>query len=254
MGERLAGKTVLITGAGGGLGEAFARAAAAEGATLILTDLTTDAIESYRSSLPGEHRVFVHDVTDRSRWKEIIEIVARDFGVLHGLVHNAGIGTQRAFMDIDEDFWRHMMAVNLDSLVIGSQEALGLMVKSGGGSIVMISSVAGMVSGPGMAAYSASKGAARLLTKSMATEFALGRVPIRVNSVHPAFTRTPMVTSIIEASDDPERMTRRLARNSAQRRIAEPSEIAGIVIHLLSDESTFTTGAEHIVDGGLTAL
>ncbi|MCA9720250.1 MAG: SDR family oxidoreductase, partial [Myxococcales bacterium] len=123
-----------------------------------------------------------------------------------------------------------------------------------GGSIVNISSVAAMVCTAGMTAYCASKAAVRMLTKALAVEFALIGLPIRVNSVHPAFTRTAMVEEILQASGDPARAERKLSRAIPQKRLGEPAEIAGVVIHLLSDESSFTTGAEHIVDGGLTSM
>ncbi|MEM9302335.1 MAG: glucose 1-dehydrogenase [Pseudomonadota bacterium] len=254
MSQRLQEKVVLITGAAGGLGEAFARRADAEGARLVLTDMNVAGMEAYAGELAQEPLLFAHDVTDRAVWADVIEQTRHHFRGLDGLVHNAGIGTPRPFMELRDEDWRQMLAINLDSIFIGSQEAVPLMVATGGGSIVNVSSVAGIVSGPGMAAYSASKGGVRMLTKSMAVEFALGKVPVRVNSVHPAFTRTAMVQQLIDAAEDPERMEAKLARNSAQRRIAEPDEIAGILVHLLSDESTFTTGAEHIVDGGLTAM
>lgn len=251
---RLANKVVLITGAAGGLGEAFARAAAREGARLVLTDLDLAGVERYASELDADTLTLAHDVTERARWEQVIAGTEERFGALHGLVHNAGLGTPAAFDSMSDEFWQRLFAVNVDSVFVGSQVALPLLERSGGGSIVNISSVAAMVSGPMMTAYCASKGAVRALTKSMAVEFALTSTPVRVNSVHPAYTRTKMVTDILELNPDPAKAERKLARAIAMKRLGEPSEIAGIVVHLLSDESSFTTGAEHIIDGGLTSM
>ncbi len=251
---RLQGKVVLITGAAGGLGEAFARAAAREGARLVLTDLDPEGIHAYADSLDAERLILAHDVTSRAAWEETIAATRARFSALHGLVHNAGRGTPFLFSEMSDAQWRAMMAVNLDSVFIGTQVALPLLEESGPASVVNISSVAAMVCTAGMTAYCASKAGVRMLTKSLAVEFALQGLPIRVNSVHPAFTRTRMVEDILAASGDPARAEKRLARAIALKRLGEPREIAGVVIHLLSDESSFTTGAEHVIDGGLTAM
>ena len=149
--------------------------------------------------------------------------------------------------------WRRVMAVNLDSTFLGCKHVLGAMRKTGGGSIVNLSSVSGIVGGHNLAAYNASKGRVRLLTKSVALHCARKGYDIRCNSVHPAFVETTMVEKLVAASLDVDRACQSMAHQVPLGRIAAPDEIARMILYLISDDSAFVTGAEMVIDGGVTA-
>ena len=238
---RLADKVVLITGAAGAVGRSIAAAVTREGGTAIPTDL---------KGRPG----IAHDldVTAEGDWGGVLAAVDRAHGRLDGLVNAAGIVLLGSVEDTDYAAWRRVQAVNLDGTFLGCKHALAL-IKRGGGAIVNLSSISGIVGGHNLAAYNASKGGVRLLTKSVALHGARLKPPVRCNSVHPAFLEGPMVEDILAQTGRPEVARGQLARDIPLGRLGEPAEVAELCVYLLSDESRFVTGAEFIIDGGLTA-
>ena len=246
---RLEGKVALITGAAGGIGSASAALFEAEGAKLALTDLDVTSLTPFaeRGALTLDQ-----DVTDEARWREVVDAVIARFGRLDALVNNAGIAIIGNIETTTVEDWRKTQAINSESVFLGCREAVRAM-KGQGGSIVNISSVAGLIGDAQSAAYCASKGAVRLLTKSVALYCARKGYRIRCNSVHPSFTRTNMVEGFIATARNPERVREGLAAAAPLGRMGEASEVAAAILYLASDESAFTTGAEMVVDGGLTA-
>ena len=250
MAGRVAGKVVLVTGAGGGLGRGFCTMLAAEGAIVVATDRDAAAAEAVAAETGGT--AFTLDVTEEAAWTHCIAAIGERFGRLDGLVNNAGIAMLKSIEETSLDDWRLTMGVNLDGVFLGCKHAIALM-KTTGGSIVNMSSVSGIIGGHNLAAYNASKGGVRLLTKSVALHCARMGYGIRCNSVHPSFVETPMVEAMVAATEDAERARQRLVRQVPLGRIATPADIAPLVVYLLSDESRFVTGSEMVVDGGVTA-
>ena len=238
---RLNDKIVLIAGAAGAVGQAIAAAVKREGGTAIATDLAAQA---------GIDHVL--DVTVEASWQSVLADVERAHGRLDGLVNSAGIAHLGTIEDTDYATWRRVLAVNLDGTFLGCKHALALL-KRGGGAIVNLSSISGIVGGHNLAAYNASKGGVRLLTKSVALHGARLKPQVRCNSVHPAFLEGPMVDDILAQTGRPEIARGQLSRDIPLGRLGEPSEVADICVYLLSDESRFVTGAEFTIDGGLTA-
>jgi NAD(P)-dependent dehydrogenase (short-subunit alcohol dehydrogenase family) len=238
---RLQDKIVLITGAAGAIGLAVAAAVTREGGRAIATDI---------AGRPGiDHAL---DVTAEDSWRSVLAEVGRVHGRLDGLVNAAGIAFLGSIEDTDFATWRRVLAVNLDGTFLGCKHALALL-KRGGGTIVNLSSIAGIVGGHNFAAYNASKGGVRLLSKSVALHGARLKPPVRCNSVHPAFLEGPMVDDILAQTGRPDIARGQLARDIPLGRLGEPAEVAEMCVYLLSDESRFVTGAEFIIDGGLTA-
>ncbi|MCC7273748.1 MAG: glucose 1-dehydrogenase [Alphaproteobacteria bacterium] len=247
MAGRVAGKVALVTGAGGGLGRAFVAGLAAEGASVVASDR-----DAAVANVPGAAAALALDVTDEAAWRETVAAVMVRFGHLDVLVNNAGIAIAHSIEDTTLEEWRLVMGVNLDGVFLGCKHAIPAM-KATGGSIVNLSSVSGIVGGANLAAYNASKGGVRLLTKSVALHCARAGYGIRCNSIHPSFVATPMVEGLIASSPNPEKARQRLVRQVPIGRIAEPDDVTPLVVYLASDESRFVTGAEMVVDGGLTA-
>lgn len=242
--QRFDGKVALVTGASGGQGEAEARLFAAEGAEVVIADVLVEAGQALADELVGlGHRaVFVElDVADETRWAEVVDRIERDFGRLDILVNNAGVGDGRGIVDQGLRGWDRVLDINLWGPVVGMRTAAPLMAAGGGGSIINISSVAGLT-GYDHAAYTASKWGLRGATKVAALEFA--DAGIRVNSVHPGTIVTPMIAAI------PDDVVQNYVRVNPNRRSGVSEEIAWAVLHLASSESSFTTGAELTVDGG----
>jgi NAD(P)-dependent dehydrogenase (short-subunit alcohol dehydrogenase family) len=238
---RLTDKIALITGAAGAIGQAVAAAVKREGGTAIATDLAGRA---------GIDHVL--DVTAEQDWFGVLERIGRDHGRIDGLVNGAGIALLASIEDTDYASWRRVLAVNLDGTFLGCKHALGLL-KHRGGSIVNISSISGIVGGHNLAAYNASKGGVRLLTKSVALHGARLKPPVRCNSVHPAFLEGPMVDDILAQTGRPDVARGQIARDIPLGRLGTAAEVAELCVYLLSDESSFVTGAEFAIDGGLTA-
>ena len=238
----LTDRVVLITGALGTLGRAMAAAIAAAGGRVIRSDLAAR----------GELDIAL-DVTSESDWQAAIAAIGRSYGRLDGLVNNAGIGTPGDIEQTPFSEWKRVMAVNADGVFLGCKYAMALLAKSSSPSIVNISSASGIVGGANLAAYNASKGAVRMLTKSVALAGARKRPPVRCNSVHPAFIEGEMVDAIVRSRPDQERARAKLTAQIPLGRLGLPHEVAHTVVWLLSDASSFTTGSEILVDGGLIA-
>ena len=250
---RLQDKIVLITGGASGIGLATARAALREGAKVVITDRNVKGGEAAIAELGDGAEFLAQDVTREERWVEVIGHIVEKYGRLDGLVNNAGCGSLHNIEDETLEGWRFVHAVNVESTFLGCKYAIKAMKQTGGGSIVNVSSVAGLSGAADLAAYCSAKGAVRLLTKSVAMWCAQQKYEIRCNSIHPSFLYTPMVQQMIDIAPDPEKMRRRLERTAPLGRMGKPEDAANMVLFLLSDESPFVTGAEFAVDGGTTA-
>lgn len=255
MAGRVEGKVALVTGAAMGLGAETARRLAREGAAVMLTDrdeVHGEAVAEEILAAGGKAAFLHHDVTSESEWETAVAVTTQRFGGLHVLVNNAGVsGGTLPLLEHSLDDWRRVMSVNLDGVFLGMRHAGPAIAASGGGSVINLSSILGKVGLPNAAAYCASKGGVLLLTKAAALEWApLG---IRVNSVHPGFIETPMVTTALHQAENGNEMRDQLISAHALGRFGIPREIADAILFLASDESSFMTGAELVVDGGYTA-
>ena len=250
MSERLKNKVGLITGAAQGLGKEMAKIMISQGATIVITDINEKSLVETAEELSCKHMVM--DVTKEDQWKNVISKIEKDIGSLNILVNNAGIGGGGDVESTDLESWHLVHSVNLDSVFLGCKFSLPLMRKSGNGSIINISSMSGIVASHNMSAYNSSKAAVRHLSKSVALHCAKSTNLVRCNSIHPVFTRTAMVQSMIDAA--PERnIEEKLVQQIPLRKLAEPIDIANAALFLASDESSFITGTELVIDGGLSA-
>jgi NAD(P)-dependent dehydrogenase (short-subunit alcohol dehydrogenase family) len=247
---RLAQKVILITGAASGIGAAISRVFAREGAHLALADINSEGA-ALAASLDA--RFYPLDVSRAASWQTVLDTIETDFGRLDGLVNSAGIALFKSIEDTSLEEWQQVLSVNLDGVFLGCKTALPLMKASGGGSIINISSVSGLVGGHNLAAYNASKGGVRLLSKSVALHCARQAYNIRCNSVHPSFVDTPMVRDLINASRDPDKLEQSFKRQIPLGRLGTPSDVAELALYLASDEASFVTGSEFVIDGGMTA-
>lgn len=251
---RVSGKVALVTGAGLGLGRAAATMLAREGARVVATDVKEKEAALVVEEIVeagGEALNLPHDVALEADWARVIETTLARFGRLDVLVNNAGVATMGDVEHASLDEWRKLMAINLDGVFLGAKHAVAAMKKSGGGSIINLSSIAGMVGLPGAAAYCASKGGVRNFTKAAALYCApLG---IRVNSIHPGYIWTPMVENFLAQQADPAAAKAAAAAAHPLGHMGEPDDIAYGVLYLASDESKFVTGSELVIDGGYTA-
>jgi NAD(P)-dependent dehydrogenase (short-subunit alcohol dehydrogenase family) len=248
---RLAGKVVLISGGARGMGAAEARLFAREGAQIVLGDILDGEGKTVEAEVnaKGGEAVFVHlDVTREVEWEQAVALAVRRFGKLNVLVNNAGIGGASRVEDTTAEAWDRVLAVNAKGVFLGTKAAIPAMRQAGGGSIVNISSQLGLVgmddSSP---QYTASKGAVRLLTKTTALQYA--REGIRCNSVHPG----PIVTPMTEQRRAEPAVYQRMLSRIPLGRYGEADEVAYAVLYLASDESSFVTGSELVIDGGWTA-
>jgi len=248
---RLEDKVALISGGARGMGAVDAKLFAGEGARVVIGDVLDDEgrkTEAQINEIGGEC-LFVHlDVTSESSWEQAVAATVARFGKLDILVNNAGIFRTEGVEETSGELWDQVMEINAKGVFLGTKLAIPEMRKAGGGSIVNISSVAGLTGGTGSAAYRASKGAVRLFTKSTAIQYA--KDDIRANSVHPGIIETPMTAPNLMA--DQERRDRSAARHPLGR-VGQPEDVAYGVLFLASDESSFMTGSELVIDGGLTA-
>ena len=259
MSGRVAGKAALITGAAGGLGQAMAWMLAREGAKVAVTDMNLDGAralaEAINADHPGAAFAFAHDVTDEAQWIAVVDQAVAAMGGLSILINNAGIGGELLFAEQDSlENWRRVQAVNLESVMFGCKHAMAHLRASGAGSIVNISSVAGLAAAPGMGAYNATKAAVWMYSKTIALEAAKAGWNVRSNSVHPVFIKTPILDPFVAmAGGDEELAHHKLMRGIPLKRIGEPDDVAYAVLYLASDESKFVTATELKVDGGLSA-
>ena len=239
---RLDGKVIIVTGAAKGQGEAEARLLAAEGARVVVTDVLADRLRETAASIPDAIAV-THDITDPAQWQQVVRTALDAHGRLDGLVNNAAIHWIRPLLVESVDEMRRLMDINLFGAVNGMQTCAPVMAESGGGSIVNIASLAGYRGYYGHGAYGATKWALRGVSRVASIEF--GPLGVRVNTIFPGSIETDMLPTTGDAAAD--------AARHAQLPIARPGtveEIAYAVAYLLSDESSFTTGAELVIDGG----
>lgn len=252
---RVEGKVALITGGARGLGEATGRRLAQEGATVVLTDVLDDLGQALAADIGGRASYLNQDVTSEERWREVVDQVVAEHGRLDIVVNNAGIAHDATVEDTTLDAWRRVNSINSEAVFLGTREAIRVMKdqEPRGGSIVNISSIAGLVGIDNLAAYNASKGAVRLFTKSAALHVAKAGYGIRINSVHPSYTWTPMVQELGDNTGDRDAFFDALASIHPLGRPGVPDDIAWGVLYLASDESTWVTGSELVIDGGITA-
>jgi cyclopentanol dehydrogenase len=249
--DRLNGKVALISGGARGQGAAETKLFVNEGARVLIGDVldgeARKLADEVNQKAGSQVTLPLHlDVTRAADWRAAVDVAEREFGGLDILVNNAGILNTKGIIDTSEEEWDAIINVNQKGVWLGTKSVVPAMKKRGSGSIINISSIYGLIGSGGSAAYHASKGAVRLLTKTAAIEFAADN--IRVNSVHPGVIKTPMV----EIFDDKE--LEAIAARAPINRAARPEEVGYVVLFLATDEASFVTGAEYVVDGGYTAI
>lgn len=239
---RLDGKVAIITGGARGMGTAHAKRFVEEGAKVMITDILETEGKAMASEIGGSIKFMKHDVTKALEWEQVITETESAFGPVSVLVNNAGIALLKSIDNMTEAQYRRVIDINQVSVFLGMKYVLSSMRKAETGSIVNISSISGLQGNEDSIAYSASKFAVRGMTKSAAIE--LAKEGIRVNSVHPGITETPMVRKS---------RVSKLARAIPLQRTARPEEVSDLVVYLASGESSYVTGAEFVIDGGLSA-
>jgi 3(or 17)beta-hydroxysteroid dehydrogenase len=255
---RVEGKTAIITGGASGIGRASCRMLAEEGANIVVGDVTAEAGEAVAEEIraAGGKAVFQSlDVREEASWAAAIQRTLGEFGKLHIVLNGAGVATPFGSAETQTlEAWRHIMSVNSDGVFLGVQAGIKAMRQTGEpGSIINISSIAGIVGLAGNPAYVASKGAVRLLTKSAALYCAREKLPIRVNSIHPGYIVTEMTSSTFAMTNGYEARVRAVEAETPMGRMGQPEEIAAGVLFLASDEASYVTGTELVIDGGYTA-
>ena len=242
---KLLNKVAIVTGGARGMGESHVRRFVEEGAKVVFTDINEEVGEQLSAEL-GDNALFVkHDVTDEAGWQEVVEKTEAAFGPVNVLVNNAGISMSKSIADMSVEEYKKIIDINQVSVFIGIKAVLPSMQKAEGGSIVNISSMNGIVGGA--VGYTDSKFAVRGLTKAAALQ--VGHLGIRVNSVHPGVIETPMVTE-----GDAVEQIKEFAKHIPMRRMAQSEEVTNMVLFLASEDSSYSTGSEFIIDGGLTAM
>lgn len=242
--SRLKDKVAIITGAAQGMGAAHARLFVKEGAKVMITDVLEQEGQALAEEL-GDHAKFMKlDVTKAEHWKDVVTAAEEAFGPINILVNNAGISVNQSIEDTTEEDYRRILDINQVSVFLGMKAVIPSMKKTANGSIVNISSINGIVGGA--IGYTDTKFAVRGMTKAAALE--LGQSGIRVNSVHPGVIETPMI-----AQEDAKEAIQEFAKMIPAKRIAKPKEVSNLVLFLASEESSYSTGSEFIVDGGITA-
>jgi NAD(P)-dependent dehydrogenase (short-subunit alcohol dehydrogenase family) len=258
MTGRVEGKVALVTGGANGIGLACAELMAQEGAHVVIADIDGDAaaMRADRLRAPGKAATPLGlDVTDPNAWLQAVAGIDREFGRLDVLVNNAGLATGgQSIAEFSLESWRLQQAVNVEGVFLGIKHALPLMRRGGGGSIVNMSSIAGLVGSAGMACYAATKGAVRLFTKSVALECASRRDGVRVNSVHPGLIDTSLWDAIFASAGTKLAGLEQAALSAVPLgTVGTPLDVAWGVLYLASDEARYITGSELVIDGGLTA-
>jgi NAD(P)-dependent dehydrogenase (short-subunit alcohol dehydrogenase family) len=260
MARRVEGKVALVTGAANGIGRSAALVLAREGAKIIATDLQDEKGGGLLRELRAagcECEYYHHDVAREEDWQSVVAQTRARYGRLDVLVNNAGIGLSAPVVDMSFADWRRQVAVNLDGVFLGVKHSLPLMRHGGGGSIINVSSIAGIKASPNLAGYCATKGGVRLFTKSVALECAAAKDGVRVNSLHPGITETAIWDTLIGTVEDGsggrergptlDKLTERAVPLGYK---AAPEDIANGILWLASDESRYVTGTELVIDGG----
>ncbi|WP_424988079.1 SDR family NAD(P)-dependent oxidoreductase [Microbulbifer sp. S227A] len=248
---RVEGKVAIVTGAGSGMGRSHAIVLAREGAKILATDQNEAGLEETVAQIReagGTAEMQRHDVADEANWNAVFETVTGTFGKLDILVNNAGVVTVGNTEDCTLEQWDSVFNVNARGTFIGVRGAVPLMKQNGGGSIINVSSTFALIGRAGFGIYCASKGAVRLLTKSVAAEVAEDQ--IRVNSIHPGLIETPMTEEMIDTQEKLDF----ILGSAPLRRAGTPEEVSALVLYLASDESRFVIGSEMVVDGGMAAI
>lgn len=247
---RLENKVAIITGAAGGMGKADALLFAKEGAKVAISDIQEDKIQEVVREIEqngGEAIGFAHNVASEEDWTRVVEGTIAKFGKVDILVNNAGVSNATPFLELTVEQWEKTMSINVTGVFLGQKHVIPHMINNGGGSIINISSIAGLTGGSGSGPYTASKGAVRMLTKATAVDFA--KHNIRANSVHPGFIETPMT---VEMMAD-EKMRNWFLSMTPLPRLGKAEDIAAGVLFLASDESSYITGIDLPIDGGYVA-
>ncbi len=269
LGERrLEGRVAVVSGGLRGIGLATVERFVAEGAQVVLTDLDAEDSAEAKSVLErlGNSADYLRaDVTQESDWERVSNHVRDKHGKCHILVNNAGTDLTGAVESLAMEDWRRIMSINVDGVFLGTKHLVPLMAESGsevkgGSSIINVSSIMGLVGMSEVSAYNASKGAVRMFTKGIAAEFATKQMPIRANSLHPGFVFTPLLNAGFQrwvdsgAAEKAEDLVAMVSGNTPIGRLAQPEEIASAAFFLASQDSSYMTGAEIVVDGGYTAV
>ena len=247
---RLEGKVALISGGARGQGAVEARLFASEGAKVVIGDILDDLGRQVEAEIAeaGGDATYVHlDVTSESDWEDAVRTAVDNYGKLDILVNNAGILIRANIEDTTEEDWDRIMDINAKGVFLGTRAAIPAMRDAGGGSIINISSVAGLQGSPQSAAYSSTKGAVRILTKSTAIQYA--KENIRCNSVHPGIIYTDMTSDSLDTEEGQRNWMNRVPLG----KLGQSEDVANGVMFLASDESSYMTGSELVIDGGLTA-
>ena len=253
---RVTSKVALVTGAALGIGKASAEMLAREGAKVVVSDLKVGDGEAVVRAIrdAGGDAIFVqHDASKEADWAKAIAATFEAFGKLNIVVNNAGIALGKNVEDTTLAEWRRVQDVNLDGVFLGTRFAIEALKKSGGGSIINLSSIEGLIGDPNLAAYNASKGGVRIFSKSAALHCAQAGYRIRVNTIHPGYIWTPMVEGYLTSLGDVEGGRQVISKMHPIGRMGEPDDIAYGVLYLGSDESSFMTGSELVIDGGYLA-
>ena len=260
MADRVAGKVAIVTGGASGIGKACSLLLAAEGASVVVTDIQDEAGRAVVDEIEtagGTAQYLHHDVTSEGEWAAVVAGVVEGHSRLDVLVNNAGVGIGGGILDFSYEDWKRQQAINLDGVFLGTKACIPPMRDSGGGSIINMSSVAGLKGSPNLAAYNATKGGVRLFTKGVALECARSRWNVRVNSVHPGIIETPIWDTVgaarIAAGDGPIDVSAMAEVSVPTGELGQPIDIANGVLFLASDDSSYMTGTELVIDAGLSA-
>ena len=261
MTDRLKGKVALITGGASGLGANAAALMAQEGASVVVADIAADRGKAVADKLGSAGHFVKLDVTSEDNWKAAIQETVDKFGALHVLLNSAGIGLSKTIEEIKLEEWRKVHAIDLDGVFMGCKHGVAEIKKHTGkqtggrlgGAIINISSISGIIAGANMAAYNSAKAGVRLLSKSVALHCAKSGYNIRCNSVHPTFIDTPILDKYRDRFGN-DVMQQKLGRQVPIGRLGRPEEVGWALVFLASDESSFMTGSEVVIDGGISAM